>query len=215
MTSPGTRAACPTWCALFVAARSPGAVFGWIERRRQDARVRPLAAFDLVLSDSTVPPPGGESWRVLALGGDDGASATADAGTVWLEAVAPELAAAFPPGVTLLWADEARHTWGWRTFPSGGDTDRIGDQGQQQPVPPRTLLARLAGQPSPTATVCARDWALARGLPADRIPAVAARTGAAAPPEIPYETVAGLDARGLLHESGPRLYRLCLTADTR
>jgi hypothetical protein len=117
-------------------------------------------------------------------GGDDGASATADAGAVWLEAVAPELAAAFPPGVTLLWADEARRTWGWRTFPSGGDTDRIGDQGQQQPVPPRTLLARLAGQPSPTATVCARDWALARGLPADRIPAVAARTGAAAPPEI-------------------------------
>ncbi len=221
------------WSVLFVAAASPGAVFHWLQRCHRAAggpdepTPRPScpgACF--LLSDAQ---PGAAPWRVLTCDHETASgSGDVDPADVlaWMEDVAPPLARAFPPFVTLLWADEERRVWGprvWAPPPAGANetagADRSApahpiEQRKDEPVPPATLLQRLSGQKPPTASTCARHWALARGLPADRIPALARvplRPGRIAPlPVYPYETVAGLDARGLLREDGPRLYRFRL-----
>jgi hypothetical protein len=51
-------------------------------------------------------------------------------------------------------------------------------------------------------------WALARGLPIDRLPAAGLRRHI---PIIDYITVAELDQRNLLVENSPRLYRFPLS----
>ena len=48
------------------------------------------------------------------------------------------------------------------------------------------------------------EWAKSRGLPIQRIPQ---RSGRRSPPILDYTTVTQLDARGLLVENSPRLYR--------
>ncbi len=194
------------WCALFVRSASPGAVIRFLERRRaalaQQEDPNRLAVFGpgLVLGEAAT---GAQPWRALVA---PGATHGAPSGA-WMEKTGAVLAAAFTPSVTLLFADDEPGEWGWRIWVREADgaareTER--EQGEPPPVP--TVLQRLVGPAPPqSATALAVAWAGERGLPAGGIPALLAGSGKS-PPVIAYETVAGLDARGLLREDGPRWY---------
>ncbi len=194
------------WCALFVQSVSPGAVIHFLERRRaalaQQEDPNRLAVFGpgLVLGEAAH---GAEPWRALVAVG-----ATCDAPDgAWMEKTGAALAAAFAPSITLLFADDEWGKWGWRIWAREADgaareTER--EQGEPPPVP--TVLQRLVGLAAPqSATALAVAWAGERGLPAGGNPAFLAG-GGKSPPLVLYETVAGLDARGLLREDGPRWY---------
>lgn len=200
-----------SWCALFVRSASPGAVIRFLERRRailaQQAGSNALAAFaacgpDLVLGEAA---PGTEPWRALVA---PGATHGKPSGA-WMEKTGADLATAFAPGVTLLFADDTAGAWGWRVWvPGAAETAPETEHGGELPPAP-TLVQRLAGHAraqSPTAL--AVTWASERGLPAARIPALLSggRFRRENVPLVAYETVAGLDARGLLREDGPRWY---------
>jgi len=191
-----------------VRSASPGAVIRFLERHRaaleRQKGINATAAFfahgpGLVLGEAVS---GAEPWRALvALG------ATCDNHSgAWMENTGAALAAPFAPSVTLLFADDEWGKWGWRVWVPDVDgtvreTERI--NGEPPLVPP--VLHRLAGLAAPqSATALAVAWAGERGLPAARIPALV--SGRKSPHLIAYETVAGLDARGLLREDSPRWY---------
>ena len=123
-----------------------------------------------------------------------------------MENTSAALAAAFAPSVTLLFADDEGGKWGWRVWvPEAGATVRETERVNGEPPPIFPILQRLAGLAAPqSATALAVAWAVERGLPAARIPALAG--GGKSSPLIAYETVAGLDERGLLREDAPRWY---------
>ena len=185
----------PVVAALFVAAASPGMVFRWLERRASDRdSLARLDALGLLLSDACGP----DRWRALLAG----EGRPEEAARAWMEETAPALARAFPPFVTLLRADEAARTWDYVVWP----TDSAPAERGGGIAPPPSLWRRLAGLGEDGAAARAAAWARARGLPVDRAPGLAARRS----PPLPvhdYATVAGLDARGLLREDSPRLYR--------
>lgn len=167
--------------ALFVRAPgSPGAVYGFLQRRWGR---EPL---DLLLSDAV------NGWRALVGEGQTARD--------WMEAAGPALSRAFPPAVTLLWAEAA--AWGFCVWPEGGPEERGG--GAREPEARRGLLRRLlppAGKPSSPEAA----WAAGRGLPVERVLDLAGRRP---PPILDWAIVAGLVERGLLVEAGPRFYRL-------
>ena len=195
MIRPGVRT--PAAAALFVTAASPGMVFRWLERRAAGSRdgLACLDARGLLLSDAHGP----DGWRAL-VAADDG---DPEAARAWMEATGPALANAFPPFVALLWAGETARAWGYIVWPA---TDGAAPERGGGSVPPWPLWRRLAGLGEDGPAARAAAWARARGLPVDRVPGLAVRR-----PPLPvhdYMTVAGLDARGLLREDSPRLYRL-------
>ena len=179
----------------------------FLERRRaalaRQGGVNWLAARGpgLLLGEAT---PGAESWRaLLALG----ATRDTPSGT-WVEEAGTEMAAAFPPAVTLLFADDERPgEWVWRvwsTDPAGIVHEIERGAGELPPAP--TLIQRITGLARPQSpTGLAVAWADTRGLPATRIPDLLFG-GRNRVPLVAYETVAALDARGLLREDGPRWY---------
>lgn len=179
----------PAWQALFLSSLSPGAVFRFLERRlgRDPEERGQLDALGLLLSDAV--PPG--AWRVLSA---DGAGAGP-----WMQGVGAALSEAFPPEVVLVWREPGgippEPVWGFIAWAGGTETER-GDTAAERP---RGLIARLAGITPETPPL---RWARERGLPTDRIPALAQRL-----PIVEYATVARLDEKGLLTEETPRLYR--------
>lgn len=178
------------WCALFVRAASPGAVFRFLQRRSAglpDETAR-LDAFDLLLSDAVLP----DGWRVLV----------ADPlARVWMEAIGPALARALATPATLVFADEQRATWAFVRWTENGEQS----DAKSEEVPARNgLRARLFGVGGPG--VQAARWARDQNLPVARVPTA----GRQSPPIVDYLTVAGLDQRGLLIEDSPRLYRFMM-----
>jgi hypothetical protein len=189
------RAAAP-WAALFVSSASPGAVIRFLERRPAPDG----ASGGLLLGEAA---PGAQPWRALV------AVEGADATQAWMEASAIAFAAAFPPAVTLIFADDAKDTWGWRAWESGppGAAACLTEKGDGEPSRVPALIRRLAGLDRvlrPTALAVA--YANARDFPAGGIPALVADHRRENVPRVTYETVAGLDARGLLREDGSRWY---------
>jgi len=200
-------AAAPVVTALFVAAASPGMVFRWLERRADgcDGLAR-LDALGLLLSDARGP----DQWRALLATTDEPGASRAWAARAWMEATGPALAHAFPPSVTLLRADEDERVWGYVVWPA--DSGVAPERGGGGVAPPPSLWRRLAGLGGDGPAARAAAWARARGLPVDRAPGLAVRRSLPLPVH-DYATVAGLDARGLLREDSPRLYRLRFRAD--
>jgi len=174
------------WAALFLRSASPGAVFGFLERRSRAGEDLPRS---LLLSDAAPP----HAWRALI------------ADRECLAAQGPGLSLAFGPRVTLVYQSETpMPVWAFLIWERGAFTE----EGEEPlTATPRGLLYRLAGvKPAPSPAVV---WARERGFPIERVPGTVARTKPV--PVVEYRTVAGLDQRNLLVEDGPRLYRCDIT----
>lgn len=119
------------------------------------------------------------------------------------------LSKVFPPRVTHLWRcsllPSEETTWGYTVWEDGKVLEAAEHNLPAGPKP--SLLSRLPGMKRRAALSPDIAWALARGLPIDRVPAAGLRRKI---PIIDYDTVAQLDQRGLLVENSPRLYRFTL-----
>ncbi len=186
------------YIAFFLISQSPGQVFRYVQRNRHlVSSVNPL-----LLSDAT----GDSSIRCLLT--DEPIAEIAPASD-WVPSIAPALCEVFPPRVTLLW----RHNdisfeiakWGYTIWQDGAVLERA--EHTLFPDPKPSILSRLPGMKRNLPHPPDIAWALARGLPIDRVPAAGLRRNI---PVIDYATVAQLDQRSLLVENTPRLYRFTL-----
>ena len=177
------------WAALFIQSASPGAVFRFLERRRraetQSGNDASAGADILFLSDAL----SGNNWR--AMPGE----------YAYLNAQGAALSRAFPPVIFLLYRDGDR--WGAIFWEAGTETERQENVALPAATNSWKRFFGAAQKESPPAA-----WARERQLPLFRVPG--ALPSAKAAPLIEYRTIAGLDQRNLLVETGPRLYRFVM-----
>ena len=170
-------------------ASSPGSVFRFLERQQgRDIVERTyLQSLGLLLSD----PWGTENYRALF--------GTSDAARPWLESIAPRISEAFPPSVTLLYADDETRMWTYSVWSAGALTET-----KETVLPLPSPLGRFLGTAT-TASADAALWATRRHLPVGRVPSLLGSRQR--PPILDYRPLEQLDQRGLLNEDTSRLYR--------
>jgi hypothetical protein len=185
---------------MFLTALSPGQIFRYFERNRR----RFPFVDSLLLSD----PAGSESLRALIIEGRPSGDTLTSDGIV---SVGPSLSEVFPPRVTLLWRHGAASSeganWGSTVWENGMVIET--DEHSLSPPARPSLLSKLPGMQRKAPHSADVAWALARGLPIDRVPAAGLRRKI---PIVDYVTVAQLDQRSLLVENSPRLYRFPLNS---
>lgn len=179
---------------LIINAMSPGQVFRYFERSH---RLIPSVK-SLLLSDGV----GNSSIRCLSA-----RDLTTDTSSFIdsMRACGPSISEAFPPRVTLLWRHASAFPelakWGFTVWENGEVKET--SEHILPPEPKPSLLSRLPGMKRNLPHPSDIAWALARGLPIDRVPAAGLCRNI---PIIDYATVAQLDQRSLLVENSPRLY---------
>ncbi|MES2461848.1 MAG: hypothetical protein V4671_14785 [Armatimonadota bacterium] len=187
-----------SYAILFLCALSPGQVLRYFERNFRHS----LAGNRLLLSDAS----GSASIRCLTV-----EEPAVEPALVfdWISSLGPTLSKAFPPRVTLLRRQSATSTepakWGFTVWEEGVVTETA--EHSLLPEARPNLMSRLPGMKRNAPRSPDIEWALARGLPIDRVPATGLRRHM---PIIDYVTVAQLDQRSLLVENSPRLYRFPL-----
>jgi len=185
----------PVIVCLFLIAPSPGQALRFVERRGRAAMSNGTPTF--FISDTA-----GQSGR-RALFSD------AAAGNDLLTNLASDLAQAFGGTAinhghtVLLRVDEVGRRWDFRVWKHSA----VAEQGEREAASANASPWRrfLPGHPV-SASQAAYDWAIGRGLPADRTPLAPLRQFRKIP-VVDYAVVAQLDQRSLLIEDGPRLYR--------
>jgi hypothetical protein len=182
---------------FFLKSLSPGQIFRYFERNHHYTP----SIHSLHLSDSV----GEISWRCLFA--EEQTSVTISV-PEWMQALGSLLSKSFPPRVIFLWchttASSELGRWGF-TIWENGEIVEMSDYTIEKTTG-TSFLSRLPGMKRKTISP-AIAWALARGLPIDRVPAAGLRRHI---PIIDYVTVSQLDQRSLLVENTPRLYRFPL-----
>jgi hypothetical protein len=152
--------------ALFINAELPGQVLRYIQRHRQVLLLRN----SVLLSDAV----GAFNFRCLLISNGEVDKSCAIGGT---KSLANTLSYVFPPRVTLLWRhasvfpDPAK--WGFTVWDNGEVVETA--EHVLPPDPKPTLLSRLPGMKRNLPHSPDIAWALARGLPIDRVPAAGLR----------------------------------------
>ena len=184
---------------FFLRVSAPGQILRYLQRNN----LYPRFSCPLLLSDSV----GNNSLRCLSI---DGQVAESPCAFDWMQSVGPALSEVFPPRATFLWRQVPSSklgvaSWGYVIWEDGKVVETAEYSIPTEPKP--GLLSCLPGMKRRAALSPDTAWALARGLPIDRVPAAGLRRNI---PVIDYDTVAQLDQRSLLVETTPRLYRFTL-----
>ena len=185
---------------MFLSSPSPGQILRYLQRNHPHTEF----SSQLLLSDPT----GDDSVRCLFISTNEQGVANTSA-LNWLQSLGAALSDVFPPRVPLLWRHASTSlepgTWGFTVWEDGAVVETAEHIFPLVSKP--GLLSRLPGMKRNAPLSPDVAWALARGLPIDRVPAAGLRRQI---PIIDYVTVSQLDQRSLLVENSPRLYRFPL-----